>query len=303
VAHAFDEKQGRFRNFMTYARQWVDGQGSDDCHGRALWALGAVVSRSSDPAMRGLGSQLFHAALPATKELTSPRAWAYALLGIDEYLKAFHGESSVQVVMDVLTQKLFALFQATSTPAWPWFEDRLTYCNARLAQALLVSGARMDREDMTSSGLRALEWLCSVQSVDGYFAPIGSNGFYVRGGARAAFDQQPVEAHATISACLDAHRVSRDPTWLRRTQPAFHWFLGQNQLQLSLYDPISGGCRDGLHADRVNENQGAESTLSFLLALLEMRAVERVAGARVPSARAAAVPTDEHPSRKELSAS
>jgi len=289
VNHAFDETRGRFRNFMTYSRQWAEGAGSEDCHGRALWALGGVVGRSSDQAMRGLAGRLFHAALPATKELTSPRAWAYALLGIDEYLRAFQGESGVHSVMTLLTEKLLALFRATGTDDWPWFEDRLSYCNARLPQALIVSGARMQSQEATTLGLRALGWLCSVQSIDGYFAPIGSNGFYVRGESRAGFDQQPVEASATISACLDAYHRTGDSSWTGRAQRAFHWFLGQNQLQLSLYDPVSGGCRDGLHADRVNENQGAESTLSFLLALLEMRAAERVVAASSHPARATAV--------------
>jgi hypothetical protein len=229
--------------------------------------------------MKGLARRLFHAALPATKDMTSPRAWAYTLLGIDEYLRAFEGESGVDSVMTHLTEKLLALFRAASTPDWPWFEDTLTYCNARLAQALVVAAARMRREEALAAGLRALGWLCSVQSVDGAFAPIGSNGFWSRHGSRAAFDQQPVEASASISACLDAHRVTGDRAWLAHAQRAMYWFLGQNHLELPLYDPVSGGCRDGLHADGANENQGAESTLSFLLALVEMRSAERVAGA------------------------
>lgn len=283
VSHAFDPERGRFKNFMDYSRRFTEDVGSEDCHGRALWALGGVVGRSSDPAMRGLAVRLFHGALGATRTFTSPRAWAYALLGIDEYLEAFQGESGVHAVMTLLTEQLLALFRAASTADWPWFEDRLTYCNARLAQALIVSGARLGCDEASAVGLRSLEWLCSVQTVDGYFAPIGSNGFYVRGGPRAAFDQQPVEAVATIAACLEAGRVTGDAAWSERAHRAFQWFLGQNQLQLSLYDATTGGCRDGLHADRVNENQGAESTLSFVLALLEVRAVERLAAHSRPS--------------------
>jgi glycosyltransferase involved in cell wall biosynthesis len=282
VNHAFDEERGRFRSFMDYSRHWIVGRDSEDCHGRALWALGSVVGRTSNLAMRRLAGPLFHEALPASTELTSPRAWAYALLGIDGYLRAFQGESGVQAVMTELTERLLVLFRTTATEAWPWFEDRLTYCNARLAQALIVAGARMRCEEATTTGLRALEWLCTVQSVDGYFAPIGSNGFYVRGDTRAYFDQQPVEAAATISACLDAHRMTGRASWSERARRTFQWFLGQNQLQLPLYDPTSGGCRDGLHADRVNENQGAESTLSFLLALLEMRSEKPTAARSGP---------------------
>lgn len=278
VNHAFSEETGRFHNFMDYSRRWVPGVGSEDCHGRALWALGGVVGRACEPTQRALAGRLFHAALPAARDFTSPRAWAYALLGIDEYLKAYQGESGVEVVMTLLAEKLLDVLARTTTPAWPWFEDRLTYCNARLPQALIVAGVRMKREEVTASGLATLDWLCGLQSIDGYFAPIGSNGFYVRGGVRAPFDQQPVDAAATISACLDAYRTTGQSSWSARAGGAFSWFLGQNQLQLALYDTTSGGCRDGLHADRVNENQGAESTLSFLLALTEMRAAERVAG-------------------------
>jgi hypothetical protein len=177
----------------------------------------------------------------------------------------------------VLAERLLEMFLTTSDSKWPWFEDRLTYCNARLSQALLVSGAGMDREDMLEAGIRSLAWLVSMQtSVEGYFAPIGSNGFLVRGGPRARFDQQPVEASGTISACLDARRVTDDERWAMDARRAFDWYLGHNELQQALYEPSTGACRDGLHEDRVNENQGAESTLSFLLALLEMRAADRL---------------------------
>ena len=187
----------------------------------------------------------------------------------------------MQSVRAALAEKLLDLFERTSTPPWPWFEDRLTYCNARLSQALLVSGSRMGRAEMTSAGLRSLEWLVSVQkSPEGYFAPIGSSGFYVRGGTKASFDQQPVEACATLAACLDAYRLTGAASWADQARGTFDWFLGQNELQRPVYDPTTGGCRDGLHADLVNENQGAESTLSFLVALLEMRAEERLTARR-----------------------
>jgi hypothetical protein len=259
---------------MAYTRRFTEVHGSDDSHGRALWALGAVVGRSGEPGRQSLGGRLFHAALPAVTRIGSPRAWAYALLGIDEYFRAFAGDSSVHGVQRALAAKLVELHRAAATPEWPWFEDRVTYCNARLPQALIASGVRLQDEEMTSTGLRSLDWLYTLQSTDdGYFAPIGSNGFYERGGPKAAFDQQPVEAAAMVSACLEAHRATGNDRWFARAQRAFHWFLGHNQLQQPLYDPSTGGCRDGLHEDRVNENQGAESTLSFLLALLEMRTV------------------------------
>ena len=247
-----------------------------------------MVGRAGEPGHHSLAGDLFHEALPAVTTFTSPRAWAYALLGIDEYLRAFQGDSTVEALRENLAERLFGLLQRTSTEQWPWFEDSLTYCNARLPQALFVSGSRMGRADMVDAGVRSLRWLLSVQtSPDGHFAAIGSDGFYHRGGAQAAFDQQPVEAGATASACLDAYRVSQDVAWLDHARDAFEWFLGQNHLHQWLYDASTGGCRDGLHPDRVNRNQGAEATLAFLLALCEMRATDRIVS------RAAAVPESE----------
>ena len=277
VSHALDARTGRFRNFFSYSRRWTEERGSEDSHGRALWALGTLVGRAREPDRQSHGGSLFQGALPAVIRFTSPRAWAYSLLGIDEYLRAFQGDRSVQAVRQDLAGRLLAMYESVAAPSWPWFEDRLTYCNARLSQALLVSGAGMEHEPMKAVGLRSLEWLVAVQtSDDGCFAPIGSNGFYVRGGPRASYDQQPVEACAMVSACREAHRLTGQAVWADHARRAFDWFLGHNVLKRPLHDAATGGCRDGLHADRVNENQGAEATLSYLLALLEMRAADRV---------------------------
>lgn len=285
VRYAFDTVLGRFRNFLTFDRRWVDELGSDDSHGRTVWALGTVVGRSPETGRRNLASDLFHGALPVVKEMTSPRAWAYALLGIDEYLRAFQGDSNVEAIRDVLANRLLDLYLDVATEEWPWFERTATYCNARLPQALLASGARMRRADMTEAGVRALTWLTEVQTSEhGYFAPVGSNGFYPAGAAMASFDQQPVEACTMVSACLDARRITGDAVWGKHASRALGWFFGENRLNAALYDPSTGGCRDGLHSDRLNENQGAESTLSFLLALTEMRAADRVELARGQSA-------------------
>ena len=284
VNYAFDRSSGRFRNFLSYGRHWLEPHGSEDSHGRALWALGAVVGRAGDPGRHSLAGDLFHAALPAVAAFTSPRAWAYVLLGIEEYLRAFQGDSSVESLREDLTTRLFGLWQRSSGRDWSWFEDSVTYCNARLSQALIVSGARMHRTDVVDGGLRSLDWLVSLQlSPEGDFAPIGCNGFLARGGAAAAFDQQPVEACTVTSACLTAYGVSGDARWMDAGVRAFDWFLGQNALQQWLYDPSTGGCRDGLHADRANRNQGAEATLSFLLALCEMRAAYRTESQPAPA--------------------
>ena len=260
---------------MSHSRQWLEEQGSEDSHGRALWALGTVVGCSADPGRQSLSGALFHAALPVVSTFSSPRAWAFALLGIEQYLHAFEGDRHVQAAGRAIADRLLQLFRRTNQPDWPWCEDRVTYCNARLPQALIATGAWTGDESMITTGLRSLEWLMTIQRTpDGYFAPIGTRGFFERGMAAAVFDQQPVDACATVSACMHAFRATGDHRWAEHARSAFTWFLGQNQLQQPLYQPLSGGCRDALHADRVNENEGAESTLSFLLSLMEMRTDE-----------------------------
>ena len=164
------------------------------------------------------------------------------------------------------------LFDRTTQPDWPWFEDVLSYDNAKLAHALILSGRAMEQAPVFERGLQALRWLVEIQTGEGGdFRPIGSNGFYPRGGTRATFDQQPIEAQAMLSACLEAHRATSDVWWYEQAQRAFDWFLGWNDLGLEVYSPSTGGCRDALHVDRVNQNQGAESTLAFLLSLAEMQ--------------------------------
>jgi glycosyltransferase involved in cell wall biosynthesis len=272
VAYAFNQNTRRFRNFMSYSRRWIEDVGSEDSHGRAVWALGAVVGRSAEPSRTGLARELFQAALPPLASFSSPRAWAYALLGINEYLKAFRGDSGAESLRQILVDKLCGLHGVHASPDWPWFEDSLTYSNSRLSQALIVSGEAMGSAEVMQLGLRTLAWLSDAQvSAQGHFAPIGSNGFHRRGAIKADFDQQPVEAGGMVSACVDALRVSGDARWAQDGRRAFDWFLGQNHLGLPLYDDSTGGCRDGLHQERLNQNQGAESTLSFLLALLELR--------------------------------
>jgi glycosyltransferase involved in cell wall biosynthesis len=275
--HAYDSKTGRFHNHMSFDRRWLDAQGSEDCHGRALWALGVVVGRSPFRSFQMMAGQLFALALPALADFTSPRAWAFGLIGIHEYLRRLSGDSLVNQTRDMLTSRLMDLFERSAKPDWLWFEDELSYDNAKLAHALILSGRATGQSKVFECGLQALRWLNDVQiSENGHFRPIGSNGFYRRGGTRANFDQQPVEAHAMVSACLDAYRATSDFWWYEQAQRAFDWFIGWNDLGLDLYSPESGGCGDGLHVDRVNGNQGAESTLAFLLSLTEMRSAQNM---------------------------
>jgi glycosyltransferase involved in cell wall biosynthesis len=285
--HAFNPETARFRNFLRYDRRWAERTGSEDAHGRALWALGAVIARSEDPGARGLALRLFHQALPAASRFTSPRAWAFLLLGCHEYLQRFPGDREAHSLRDSLASQLLRLFEQNQSPDWVWFEDIVSYSNPTLSHAMLTTGAALQRPSLTEVGLNTLRWLIELQtSPEGHFSPVGSNGFYRRGGPRPHFDQQPIEAGSMVSACLEAARITRDPYWNRAAQRALDWFLGSNDLNLSLYDGTTGGCRDGLHPGRANQNQGAEATLAFLTAFVETRQAAQSPGAAASLAAA-----------------
>ena len=283
LEHAFNPEKARFRNFLGYDHSWMEAVGSDDCHGRALWGLGTVLGRSEDVGLRGSAGRLFEFSLPAALAVSSPRAWAYALLGVQEYLGSFPGDRDAQKITSTLSQRLLQMYESVRRPEWKWFEDILAYGNARLPQALLLVGSAGSDDRMVAAGLESLDWLMKTQrcEIHGHFVPIGSQGFYRKEGEKARFDQQPIEAAGAVSACLEAYRVTGDGRWRRNAWSAFNWFLGDNDLQVPLYDSVTGGCRDGLHPDRANQNQGAESTLSFLMALLEMRSLEKSEGTAI----------------------
>ena len=286
LAAAFNPATNRFRNFMSHSRVWLEESGSEDSHARAIWAVGHGAGRSHNAGYRRLCGQLFERGLSIVESFSSPRAWAFALLGIHEYLRrASHNEQHVKQIIatrKLLTDQLVRLWNQCAREDWPWFEPSVTYDNMRLSQALLLSGQWMPDPKAFEIGLTSLRWLSKIQTSgddggthalnnsDGHFRPIGSNGFYTRNGTRADFDQQPVEVHAMVAACLEAYRATRDASWAREARRAFDWFMGRNDLGLPLYDSTTGGCGDGLHADRVNQNQGAESTLAFHLSLAEM---------------------------------
>jgi hypothetical protein len=273
--HAFDRQRGRFRNFMSFERQWLEEVGSEDCQGHALWALGLCVSQAGQGSFQMLAAQLFEQALPVAAEFSSPRAWSFTLIGIHEYLRRFGGDRRASQIREALTLRLLQSYADTASDDWHWFEGVASYANAKLPHALILSGRSMNAPPMLETGLKALRWLIQVQtSPTGAFRPIGSNGFYRRGEERAQFDQQPIEAQATVSACIEAYHATDDPSWVTEARRAFEWFLGRNDLGLALYDAGTGGCRDGLHVDRLSQNQGAESTLAFLIALAEQRALQ-----------------------------
>jgi glycosyltransferase involved in cell wall biosynthesis len=272
---AFHSDSGRFRNFLGYDRQWLEDVGSEDSHGRALWALGTVLGHSQNAGLRGAAGRLFEAAVPAVLTFSSPRAWAFSVLGLQAYLDWFPGDRAMQGIRNTLANRLLDIYERSQSESWHWFEKSLSYSNARLPQALILAGWRSDNQRMIEAGMDSLKWLVAEQHRDDeeIFVPIGSNGFFIEGSKKARFDQQPVEACATVSACLEVYRLTEESQWLDEARRVFSWFLGKNDLQAPLYDAVTGGCRDGLHPDRVNENEGAESTLSFLMALIKMQAL------------------------------
>lgn len=284
--YAFDANTRRFRNFMSHERQWLESKGSEDSHARALWAAGTALGRSENEGFRNLSALLFQRGLDPVRKFSSPRAWAFTLVAIHEYLLAFSGDRAVADMRHLLVGRLTDLYRANSSPGWLWFERSATYDNAKLPHALILSG----QPEAIEIGLVSLRWLIDEQtSAGGQFSPIGCHGFWPRGAEKARFDQQPVEAHAMVSACMAAFDLTGDEIWADDARRCFEWFLGRNDLGIPLYDESTGGCRDALLRDHINQNQGAESTLAFHLSRSELTR-------RQPFAPSVAATGSSHPS-------
>ncbi len=272
--YAFDEHAGRFRNFMDYERRWKDETGSQDSHGRALWSLGEVIDLAESNDIRGAALELFEKALPAVLEFDSPRAWAFALEGIRAYLHKFSGDSEAKRIRERLAVQLYECWRKCASDDWPWIEGIVTYDNGSICRALITSGSWMQREDILEAGLVSLAWLMEIQTgAGGNFAPVGNKGWFPRGGVMARFDQQPIEALSMITACRAAYDLTRDVKWLMHARRCLEWFLGRNDLGAHLYDHMTGGCCDGLHAVGPNLNQGAESTLACFMSLINLHQI------------------------------
>jgi hypothetical protein len=278
IQHAWNPDTGRFRNFMSYDRRWLEPSGSEDSHGRTLWALADHAGSHTDSARRRWAASLFRTALPAVGKFTSPRAWAFSLLGLNAYCAQFVEDAFAHDLRIELADRLLSMLSATETDDWCWFEDELAYDNARLSQAMIQTGLATHTPVYVAAGLRSLRWLMSLQTApSGCFRPVGTESFGRPRAAPKPFDQQPVEALAAISACLAAARADDGAEWPAAARRAFAWFLGENDLKTTLVDSDMGSCSDGLHPDRPNENSGAESVLSYLLGLVEIRQFERAA--------------------------
>ena len=272
IEHAWNPDTQRFRNFMSYDRRWLEDVGSEDSHGRTLWALAECAATDTDPARRRWAANLFVKALPVVERFSSPRAWGFTLLGLNAYCAARVSDIPANRMRRLLANRLLGLLSTNRIGTWHWFENVLAYDNARLPQALIETGLATGARVYTEAGLQSLRWLMALQTArSGYFRPVGSDSFGNIRQKPAKFDQQPVEATATIAACLAAARADHGAEWPAGARRAFNWFLGANDLQVPLVNLATGGCLDGLHADRPNQNMGAELVLSYLLALVEIR--------------------------------
>ena len=271
LVDAFDSDAKRFHNYLSYNRQWQDETGSEDSHGRALWALGLATANAPNASILSLAVRLFGEALPITERFTSLRAMAFTLIGIHAYLEHFAGDATARRMRLVLAEKLFDHFNGSASDDWPWFEDTVVYANARMPHALILSAQWIPNPEMGDVGLRALDWLLKIQTGEGgHLSIIGNRDWYPRGGQPAPFDQQPIEAMGLIEACAEAGIWTRSDYWLTQARRCLDWFLGRNDLNVPLYDFKTGGCCDGLQPDGPNRNQGAESTLAWLVSLLSL---------------------------------
>jgi len=279
LAYAHNDQRGRFRNFMGYDRRWLEEEGSQDSQARAYWALGLTVHLAPTSDIRELAQNLFLRSLPVVAEFQFLRSWAFALIGLEHYLRFDPEHTQCRDLRELLANRLYNRWRTESDADWPWWDETVTYDNAKLCHALLLTGESMQRPQITDAGLRSLAWLLQQQTernLDGstHLSIIGNAGWLQRDKPRARFDQQPLEAYALADACLAAARVATEAEqqqrWADHAWWCFGWFTGRNDLGVSLYHPETGGCQDGLRPDGPNKNQGAESVLAYLLTVLEL---------------------------------
>jgi glycosyltransferase involved in cell wall biosynthesis len=265
LAHARQES-GWFYNYMNYQKDFPEQELSQDTFGRCLWGLGAVARLVKNRDQGQLAAELLDASLPLLDKLTYMRAQAYSACGLSAYLVQHPESEAAKSGLHQIAESLLMRYRENATASWPWFENFLTYDNARLPQALLLAYRHLGEPAYLETAVAALDFLIAVQYHDGYFDMIGNNGWYEKGGEKALFCQQPVDAGALTETCLLARSLSGRLEYLDMAYAAFQWYMGRNRLGKSLYHPATGACSDGLGPDGPSKNKGAESTISFLLA-------------------------------------
>lgn len=279
VQHGWNPEARRFRNFMNFDRSWCEDVGSEDANGRTIWALGVTARDARAQKHRDWASALFDHSASIALELGSPRAHAFAMLGAAAMIEAHPGHALSNAILTRFGDELIALLDAARRPEWQWFEIVLAYDNARLPEALLRAGKVLGRADFTAVGLETLEWIVARQtSPEGRFRAVGTESFGRPYADPLPFDQQPLEAQATIEACIAAHDATGEARWVEAAIRAYRWYLGANDLDLPLASAQDGGCFDGLMPTGLNRNQGAESILALQLANCAISALSKRIG-------------------------
>ncbi len=261
------KRDGSIRNFMKFNRTWRKSEPPTDALGRVLWALGTVMSKPPSPSYLHIAAECFDKSIRRLQE-QRPRGMAYSILGMCDYLKQFPDAGDIKQQLEIAAEHLVAHYEKNSFPDWQWFEHKLTYDNAVLPHALFAAGVTVNNNKYLEVARKTCGFLLANIFNGEHFSFIGCHGWYERGHTRAPFDQQPIEAASTVLMLRAACDATKDGEFAQLQKKAFDWFLGVNDLHIPLYDFVSKGCSDALTPDGINVNQGAESILSFLLALL-----------------------------------
>jgi len=265
---------GKMHNLLSYDRRFMDDVGSEDCIGRTLWACGYSLDSNLPTEKRFLAKEIFDKACPSIPLFKSPRAIAFAILGMSHYQKAFKKDQNPTRNITMLAGKLLENYKNESSSHWRWFEPYITYVNGRLPQALFEAYVHTEDEDCLRVAKESVDFLIGVQMINGVFTPIGNHGWYNKGKRRALYDQQSVEASCMVEAATTAFRVTGNRSYKKLAKVIFDWFLGKNSQSLAVYNQKTGGCRDGLTSRGLNLNEGAEATISYLAARLELEALK-----------------------------
>ncbi len=261
---------GKMHNFLSYDRQLLDEIGSEDCMGRTLWACGYCLNSKLPEETKFLSKEVFDKLFCWISNFTSPRAKAYSIMGLFHYLKAYPEDQNVKVNINVFAKELTEQFELESSDEWDWFESYLTYCNARLPHSLFLAYEATGEDTYLQVASKSINFLIKTQTINKVFVPIGNRGWYKKGSERAIYDQQPVEAACTTEATIAAFRNTNKQSYLEAAHQAFEWYFGGNLQGLTLYNQENGSCCDGITPQGLNQNKGAEATLSYLQARLNL---------------------------------
>jgi len=266
--HYMQNEDGTFRNFLSFRRDFLDSEGSEDSFGRTIWALGYLMGNAPNDAYFQSGREIFFAAAPNLEKLRSVRSIANSIIGLSYYLKSSPHDEGMTERLRSLAFKLLNQYKQHRSENWYWFEELLAYDNAILPLSLLHAAAILNDEEITAIAMESMEFLTAITLKDGCFSPIGNAQWYLKDGSPSLFAQQPLEALAMVLMFHQAYRLTNNKIWLNKLYTCFMWFLGENDLRMCLYDFETKGCCDGLESDGVNRNQGAESTLAYLISHL-----------------------------------